>query len=222
MKKGYIAIICMILLSFLIGIYLNRYMPEMMASHWDIRGDVNGYMPKFWGLFLMPLLSIVLLALFLIIPAIDPLSENIEKFRNYFDAFVVLVISFLFYLHILTIFWNLGIEFSLPGFLAPAFGILFFYCGILISNAKRNWSIGIRTPWTLSSDKVWNETHELGGKLFKLTGLIGSLGMFFPEYAIILVIVPAIISAILTVVASYLFYQKASKSRSLNVLKKKR
>jgi uncharacterized membrane protein len=220
MKKGYIAIICIIALSFLIGIYLFQYMPERMASHWDIRGAVDGYTSRFWALFLMPIMSIVLLALFLAIPMIDPLSENIEKFRGYYDSFVVMIIAFMFYIHLLTLFWNLGREFNMQSFMAPAFGILFFYCGVLISNTKRNWSIGIRTPWTLSNDKVWNETHELGGKLFKLTGLICAFGMFFPQYAIIFVTVPALISVVLSLASSYFFYHKVNKFRSMKMLKK--
>ncbi|MEM1558578.1 MAG: SdpI family protein [Candidatus Bathyarchaeia archaeon] len=57
-------------------------------------------------------------------------------------------------------------------------GLLLFYTGILCENAKKNWFIGIRTHWTLSSDRVWETTHKLGGKLFKTTGVIGILGVF--------------------------------------------
>jgi len=63
--------------------------------------------------------------------------------------------------------------------MVPALGILFYYCGILIENAKRNWFIGIRTPWTLSNEKVWERTHKIGGKLFKIAGLIAFLWYFF-------------------------------------------
>jgi len=221
MKKSYLIAICVILLSFLIGIYLYTYMPERMASHWNALGEVNGYMPRFWGLFLMPFVSILMLILFVIIPAIDPLNKNIEKFRSYYDIFVVIMISFLFYLYLLTLFWNLGSRFNLPSFLAPAFGVLLFYCGVLISNAKRNWSIGIRTPWTLSSDVVWERTHDLGGRLFKISGLISLLGVFLPEYAIIFVIIPSIFSAIFSFFASYLFYLQEGKLREWNVKEKR-
>jgi uncharacterized membrane protein len=92
--------------------------------------------------------------------------------------------------------------------LSPAFGILFFYCGILIEKVKRNWFIGIKTPWTLSNEKVWDKTHQLGGKLFKIVGIIAFLGIIFPNYTFFLILFPVIAVSIYTVVYSYFEYQK--------------
>lgn len=186
-------------------------MPEKIASHWNAQGQVDGYMSKFWGLFSMPFMSVGFFLLFILIPKIDPLKTNISKFRNYYDVFVLLTIVFLLYLYLLTIFWNLGLRFSMIQFLVPAFGILFYYCGILIENAKRNWSIGIRTPWTLSNDKVWDKTHKIGGKLFKIVGVIALLGIFFQSYALFFVLVPVISVAIYTAIYSYFEYQREMK-----------
>ena len=208
MRKSEIIILGMILLSFLIGIYLYPKMPEQMASHWNAQGQVDGYVSKFWGLFLMPFIFLALFLLFILIPKIDPLKANIEKFRKYFDGFIIFTILFLFYLFTLTIFWNFGVKFSMNQVLPPAFGILFFYCGILIEKAKRNWFIGIRTPWTLSNDKVWERTHKIGGKLFKVVGIISFLGIIFPNYAFFLILFPVIAVSIYTVVYSYFEYRK--------------
>lgn len=212
MKKSETIVLVIICLSFVVGILLYPQMPEKMASHWNAQGEVDGYISKFWGLFLMPLISLGLFFLFILIPKIDPLKKNIEKFRRYFDVFVVLVILFLFYLYLLTIFWNLGFKFSMPQFLAPALGMLFYYCGILVENAQRNWFIGIRTPWTLSSDKVWEKTHKIGGKLFRLSGVIAFLGIIFPSYAVLFVIFPTIFTAVYTIIYSYFEYQKEKVS----------
>lgn len=182
-----------------------------MASHWDFRGEVDDYLSRFWGLFLMPLLSLGLFLLFLFIPRMDPLKENVEKFRKYFDNFIVLVILFLFYLYLLTIFWNLGKRFSLIQFLAPALAVLFYYAGVLVTNAKMNWFIGIRTPWTLSSERVWEKTHKIGGKLFKVVGIISLLGIIFPRQAIFFILFPVIFVAFYSFVYSYLEYKKEVK-----------
>jgi uncharacterized membrane protein len=172
MEKSRIIIIGIIILSFLAGVYFYPQMPEVVASHWNAQGEVDGYMPKSWGLFLMPLLLVGLFLLFLLIPKIDPLKENIKKFRRYFDGFTALLILFLFYVYLLTIFWNIGSRFNMGQLMIPALGILFYYCGILVENAKRNWFIGIRTPWTLSSETVWDKTHRsnrLSGSLLSQT-----------------------------------------------------
>jgi uncharacterized membrane protein len=86
---------------------------------------------------------------------------------------------------------------------------LFYYLGILVENAKQNWFIGIRTPWTLSSEKVWNKTHKIGGKLFKVAGLIAFAGILFQDYAIYFVLVPVILIAVYLVIYSYFEYQKS-------------
>ncbi len=208
MRQAMIPIIGIIVLSFLIGLYLYPMLPEQMVSHWNAAGVPDGYMHKFWGIFLMPLISIGLVLLFVAIPRIDPLKHNIEKFRIYFDTLIAIIIIFLFYLQMLTIFWSIGLRFSMIYMLTPAFGLLFLYIGVLTEKARRNWFIGIRTPWTLSSEKVWNKTHRLGGKLFKLAGVISFIGLAFGTLAFWFVIVPMPVFAAYMILYSYLEYRK--------------
>ena len=186
-------------------------MPDTMASHWNSQGQVDGYLSKFWGLFLIPIVLIVLFPVFMLIPMIDPLKENIEKFRKYFDGFIVIVFLFLLYIYFLTILWNIGMRFDMGQAIAPSIGFLFYFVGVLVENSKRNWFIGIRTPWTLSSDRVWDKTHRIGGKLFKVAGVIAFIGTFIKEYTIILIIAPIVLVSIYTVVYSYFEYQKETK-----------
>jgi uncharacterized membrane protein len=207
-KNIQILITGLIVISFLIGAYLQPYMPDKMASHWNASGNVDGYTSQFWGLFLMPVISIVLFLAFTLIPRIDPLKENIEKFRGYFDVFILLLFGFLFYLYVLTVLWNLGYRFNIIQLMAPAFGLIIYYAGVMMENAKQNWFIGVRTPWTLSSETVWDKTNRLAGRLFKVAGVLAALGAVFPEYAIFLILVPVILAAIYPIVYSYQEYQK--------------
>ncbi|NJD51922.1 MAG: SdpI family protein [Candidatus Methanoperedens sp.] len=211
MRKSEIVIIGIVLLSFGIGIYVYPEMPEKIASHWNAQGEVDGYMSKFWGIFLMPIISVGLFLLFVIIPGIDPYKSNIEKFRKYYDNFIIVIILFLFYIYLLTIFWNMGFRYNMITLLSPAFAILFYYSGVLIENAKMNWFIGIRTPWTLSSEKVWDKTHKIGGKLFKIAGIIAFAGILFQSYAIFFILVPILSAVIYLVIFSYIEYQKETK-----------
>jgi uncharacterized membrane protein len=184
-------------------------MPELMASHWNATGEVDGYMPKNWGLFFMPILSLILLAILLIVPRLDPLKKNIETFNKYFYGFLIAIFIFLFYLHVLTLIWNLGYRFELIRYLAPAFAMLFYYCGILIEHAKKNWSIGIRNPWTLSSELVWEKTHKLGGRLFKICGILSLLGIILPQLAIWFILIPILSVTIYTTIYSYIEYRRS-------------
>ncbi len=210
MKKSTTIVLLIILISFTVGLYFYPQMPDELASHWNAEGEVDGYMSKFWGLFLIPFISLGIFFLFLLIPKIDPLKANIEKFKSYFGGFMFIFFLFLFYLYLLTISWNLGIRFNMIQLLSPAFGILFFYCGILIENAKRNWSIGLRTPWTLSSEEVWNKTHQSGGKLFKIAGIIALGGLILPDLALFLILFPVLLFTFYITVYSYFEYKKTN------------
>ena len=209
--KREIIILLIILASIAVSLYAYPIVPEQMTSHWNAAGQVNGYIPKLLGLALMPVISIGAFLLFLVIPRIDPLRRNIAKFRAYFDIFIVMMMLFLLYLHGVLILANIGFTFNMMQVLAPALGAVFYYSGVLIGHAKKNWSIGIRTPWMMSSERVWNETHKIGGKLFKAAGIIAFLGIFFPDYAILLIFVPVVAVLVYTFVYSYVLYQKKRK-----------
>jgi len=209
-----ILIIGLILVSFLTGAYLYSNMPEKMASHWDANGNVNGYMPKLLGLFLLPVISTILFLAFMLIPKIDPLKANIEKFRRHFDVFVLLLFVFLFYIHMLIMLWNMGYRFNIIQLLVPALGVIIYYSGVMIENAKQNWFIGVRTPWTLSSEVVWDKTNKLAGKLFRGAGVLAAMGLVFPKYAIFLILVPVILAAVYPIIYSYQKYQQEIKAGS--------
>lgn len=198
----------LVVLSFLIGAYFYPYLPEQMASHWNMAGEVDDYMPKFWGTFLLPIFSVFLLALFFIIPKIDPLKENVQKFRKEFNTFILIFEFFFFYIYLLSIYWSLGVRFDMTAAIMPGLGLLFYYVGILLGRAERNYFIGIRTPWTLASDAVWKKTHLLGSKLFKAVGVLAALAFFFPSYSFFLMFVPIIFVSLYLTVYSYLEFRK--------------
>jgi len=183
-------------------------MPERMASHWNAKGQVDGYTCKNVGLFLLPCVMAGLALLFYIIPYLDPLRRNIEKFRPYYEGFIVLMSVFMLAIHYHVILWNLGIQISTNIVLPVGLGLLFFYCGILCEHAKRNWFIGIRTPWTLSNDRVWDRTHRLGGKLFKIAGVVAFVGIAFQKYVIYFILIPMLAVSIFVIVYSFVVYQQ--------------
>jgi uncharacterized membrane protein len=201
----------LIAVSLIFSIILYPAMPDDMASHWNTKGEVDDYMCKFWGLFLMPIISIGIFLLMVFLPMIDPLRKNVKKFRKYYDGFILGIVAFLFYVYMLSLLWNLGYKFSMNLAIAPAIGILFYVIGMMMAKAKRNWFIGIRTPWTLSSDKVWNKTHKLGGKLFKVAGVLALFGAFFAKYAVWFILVPILVFVVYLFCYSYTEFKKETK-----------
>ncbi len=204
----------LIVVATLAGFLLWDKLPDQMASHWNENDRVDDTMPKFWGVFLMPITSIGMLALFLVIPSIDPLKANIAKFRETFNAFIALVIAFMLYIHGLTLAWSLGYQnFKMSMAMLPFIGLLFIFIGDLMRKAKRNWFIGIRTPWTLSSDRVWDETHRIGSVLYMASGVVAIIGAFFGGMAAFwLMFIPLIGSSLFLVIYSYVLYQRETKA----------
>ena len=215
MKKTHLAIVAIIILSFSVSIYIYPQMPDMIASHWNSEGDIDGYMSKSWGLFLMPIISIVLLLFFIFLPKTDPLKKNINQFKKYFDGFILIMFLFLFYIHLLTLSWNLNYNFSMTRMLLPALGLLFFYLGFFLEKVKQNWFIGIRTPWTLSNQEVWDKTHKMGGRVFKLSGLVAIAGMIFQDIAFWLFIGVVVTGVICLFIYSYVIFKKLDKNQKV-------
>ncbi|HQV93710.1 MAG TPA: SdpI family protein [Anaerolineales bacterium] len=196
----------------LAGLLLWSRLPDPMPGHWNAAGEIDGYISKFWGVFLLPIISIALTGLFLIIPRIDPLKANIAQFRAAFNWFIVAFVVYILYLYILTLLAALGTLFNMTLMLLPAVGLLFIGIGYLMSGAKRNFFIGIRTPWTLSSDTVWDKTHKLGSRLFMLGGVVTILCAFLGESGIWIMLVAMLGASFVPIVYSYVLYQRETKS----------
>lgn len=203
-----IAAFTLVLVFFILAVAFYPHMPDMMASHWNAQGEADGTISRFWGLFLLPMVSVVMTVLLLLLPRIDPLKANIQKFKGCYYGFIIAFLVYFLYIYVLTLAWNLGWEFDFSQMLMPAMGILMFLIGILVSKARRNFFIGIRTPWTLSSEEVWNRTHQLGGILFKVIGIIILLLSFVPEIAIYALLGLVLGTTIWLVVYSYVVYRR--------------
>jgi uncharacterized membrane protein len=206
-----IAVIAVLIITFAITIAIYPAAPDRIVSHWNAAGEADGSMSKFWGLFLIPFIMTGFCR-----PAgisrIDPYKENYDKFRDYYEGFILLFALFLMAIQVQIVLWSIGYQVS-PNITFPLLiGALFIYIGFLLGHAEQNWFVGIRTPWTLSSKTVWKKTHELGAKLFKIAGIISCLGIFAGVYALWFVLVPALAVAVITVAYSYYEFQTELKS----------
>ena len=209
-----ILVLLMIFGAIVAGLLLWNQLPDPMASHWNINDQADGYMSRTWGVFLMPLITLGMFVLFLVIPSIDPLKANIAQFRGAFNLFIVLIIAFMVYLYGLTLAWNFGYtNFRMSSAMLPAIGLLFIFIGFMMRQAKRNFFIGIRTPWTLSSDTVWDDTHRIGAVLFIISGALAFLGGFFGGItAFWLMFAPLIGSTIFLFIYSYVLYRRETRA----------
>ncbi|AKU09190.1 SdpI family protein [Haloferax gibbonsii] len=199
-------------LSGIVSLLAAPSLPAELVTNWGSGGEPNGTMPKLLALWLIPALTAGLLLTFAAIPRIDPLRENIAEFRSYYDWFVVIFTVYMSVVHVGIVAFNLGYEFDFTSLILVAVAGLFYYSGVVLAHAEQNWFVGIRTPWTLSSEEVWARTHALGGRLFKLTAVLTLVGLLFGDYALYFLLVPALLTAGVTVVYSYYLYERIDGS----------
>ena len=205
----------MVAVFFATGAWFYPQLPSQIASHWNAAGQVNGYMSKFWGVFLYPIIFIVIAALLFAIPRIDPRRENIAKFRQYYDWFVIAFAFFFYYIYLFILFWNIGYVFNLGAAIIPPIAGLFYVIGMILPHTEPNFMIGIRTPWTISSPSVWHRTHQVGGWAFKISAVISLIGIFFSSsLSVWFLLVPILVSAIGLVIYSYVLYERERSAKA--------
>jgi len=186
-------------------------LPRDLVVNWDAAGQPADTMSKTMAVWLIPAIAAGLVLVFAVIPRIDPLRENIASFRPFYDWFVIVLTAFLVLVHAGIIAFNLGYEFPFTSLVVLGASLLVYYVGALLSRAERNWFVGIRTPWTLSSDVVWRRTHDVGGTLFKLSAVIAAVGLLFGEYAVYFLVVPLVLTAVSTAAYSYYLYERLER-----------
>jgi len=144
----------------------------------------------------------------LILPRLDP-AGGIKHFRGSYDWFVFGFVAFMSYVYGLGVAWNLGWRFDMLRLFAPALGILFYGIGALMDRSKFNWFVGIRTPWTLNSEVVWEKTHRIAGKAFKVCGFLAFFGLIAEGgLALLLTVAPILGSGIFLTYYLYSEYQR--------------
>lgn len=211
-SKKEILPILLILITLAVGLYLYPQLPDRVPSHWDINGQINGYMPKTFSIYFFPGLILFIYVLMSVLPLMDPNKTNIEVFENSYFWFKVVLVLYLAGIYFITIYAALGNEIDIGRFISWGIGILFLFIGWMMPRIKKNYTIGIRFPWTLHSEVVWDKTHKLGGQLFMTLAGILLLASFLPGVYTFWILMGGILLLMTTLVAySYLEYRKLAK-----------
>ena len=99
-----------------------------------------------------------------------------------------------------------GIKINISMYVSIGLGILIMIIGNYLPKCKQNYTVGIKTPWTLNNEEVWNKTHKISGYLWVIVGFIITISSFIGFESIMLVVL--IIIAFVPIVYSYILYKK--------------
>lgn len=195
------------LLPILFALIFYSQLPSEMPSHWNFKGEVDGYMAKDLVVFGLPI--ILLIFNFIVHIAINnnPKEKAVPIVFIKLSKWIIPVLSII--LSSLTILVALGYKLPITTIVLSIVGIMFIGIGKYLPKCKQNYVVGIKLPWTLNSEENWNRTHCLAGYLFIIVGvlmIITSLinlkssnlsGIILIGLIIVVVIIPTIYSLIL-------------------------
>lgn len=201
--------LCVLFIGTAIGVaaYLYPGLPEQIPTHWNGAGEIDDYTPKPWGVILLPLAAMLAFGTMRLIPIISPKGFRTDKFMDVVNVFAVVIVGFMSWISILVLLVANGHDVRINELTFAGVGLMFVVLGNYMGKVRKNFFIGIRTPWTLASDEVWSRTHRMGGKVFMLLGLFMMINSIFrvPEKWLIASIVAG---ALIPVVYSYVIYRK--------------
>ena len=189
-------------------------LPERLPIHWDAHGAVNGYGSRLAGAFMFPVVMLGAFLLLRVLPRIDPRRANYAKFADTYDLLVNSLVALFLVMHLALLANALGWPVSMERVAPVLIGLQFVILGNALPRARSNWWFGIRTPWTLSNDRVWTRTHRVGGYLLAAAGAVMLLvGAFVPTpFAFTLGIAVVVAASLGSVVYSYFAWkQETSK-----------
>jgi uncharacterized membrane protein len=201
------------LAAFAASAWLYPQMPERIPIHWNIHGHVDGYGSKALGLFLMPGAMVVILALFAALPWLSPRHFEVSSFRSITLYLMVVVTGLFGVVHAFTLYAAVHGGRDLGNLLAAAIFLFFALIGNVLGKVRPNFYIGVRTPWTLASQRVWADTHRLAAWLFVAGGLLGFalalLGWVVVAFSVVMV------AALVPVLYSLFHYKRLERRGEL-------
>lgn len=206
----------LVVVSVIASVVAYPSMAERVPTHWNMQGEVDGWSSRFVVAWVIPLVMATMLVIFRILPHIDPRRANYEKFRGAYDAIVITIMVFMTGLHMLLLASATGSEVPIARVIPAAVGAFFMVLGVLLPRAHPNWFIGIRTPWTMTSDVAWERTHRLGGTLFLLSGVLTVLAsVVTPRQAAWVLIVSASVTGVTVIAYSFVVWRREKNAMSM-------
>lgn len=206
------SLICILGLSvFSLMTWLNLPELERYPVHWNAKGEADGFASRnavFWVLMLIPITQIFITGVLWFVPKIEPLQQNFKQSRKAYNLIWIVLMAFVTAAGIMIVLMyhddgRVSNEAPLK-WMAGGLSLLFLSIGNVFGKIRQNFILGIRTPWTLSSELSWEKTHRLGGRLLVAVGVIGlALTLFLPKFAFIAVMTGIIGVVIFTCIYSY-------------------
>lgn len=193
------------LIPLFLTLILWNKIPAQVPIHWNISGEIDGYGNKIF----VPIFNLGLYVILLTVMFIDPKKENYQRSWKIYNKIRLFLSIFFVAISAVIIMVALGFPISMDRFLLIALPLLFALLGNFMLNIKPNWFMGVRTPWTLSSETVWRKTHRLTGVLWFWAGLACFVSAFFTpaQTGLYIFLATVIIISVIPITYSYILFR---------------
>jgi immunity protein, SdpI family len=178
--------------------------------HWGMNGQPNGWAPKWVALAIMPLTILAIGGIFAGIPYVDPRRPNLVRSSTAYLWIAGAAIALITVAHIVSVAVVLGAKLDIGRIVSFIVGAMFAVIGNFLGKTRSNWFLGIRTPWTLSSERSWTRTHRLAGYLFVAAGLLTVLlAVLAPAWVLMWGLLGSVgLAALIPVIYSYFAWRE--------------
>lgn len=197
-------ILLLMMIVLVVSIVLYPSLPEKVPSHWNIKGEIDAYSSKLFGVLGINMMNIVMYFLFIILPNLDPRRENYMKFGSAYNLIRYVMHLFFVMMQIVILTASFGYEVDVAFLITVGVGIMFVLLGNVMGKIKHNYFVGIKTPWTLADERVWVKTHRFSAPLWVVGGIIVIISAFFGGMAsFITLMIVTVAMVIIPLVYSY-------------------
>lgn len=177
-----------------------------LAVHFNAEGIADGFMARDQALLFGPVMLLAITLLFWVLPYFQTKTGRLERSEAAYGAAWVGTVAVVTAAHGFILSQALGWQFEVRHFLlVPA--LLFIVLGNYMPKMRYNPVMGIRTPWTLRDERVWDKTHRFSGPIFMLAGALMAVGAFVspPAYLVFVFTSVAVVASAVTIAASWVF-----------------
>ncbi|MGL4337307.1 MAG: SdpI family protein [Turicibacter sp.] len=190
-------------------------LPKIIPTHWGISGEIDSTGPKIYAMG-TALLPAVLYGLMVVVPKIDPKKQSYLKFEKAYNRFVFAVVLLLIGTHWVTMAWALGYELPVDMAMKVGVGALIIILGNSLGQIRPNYTMGIKTPWTLASESVWIKTHRVSSYYFVGCGILMIVSVFIKgTFGFILSIGSLVIVTFGSIAYSYILFIREEKEQKI-------
>jgi uncharacterized membrane protein len=210
----------MVVIHLILVLYFSTLLgsDDLIPRQWNHRGEIGSYSGRDFGLWFLWGMNLFLVAAFLVFPSYSVrYRSSRQRFDRILPQLTLTMSFFLLMIHLYSLLWAVDYQaVKSENFIFVLIGLLFIFLGNILPKIPSNFFAGVRTPWTLSSEKNWYKTHRLSGYVFVIGGVLMMIRGFI-EFGLVIKVIHTVIVlgfvGLYPVLYSYIIFLRERKDK---------